>query len=228
MKNIKNKIAIFVVSCFALFALQTSASAVEGLSIGLGYHTGGAMGTGTEKKSDDTANTTEEDGAFAYDTPSVFVEFALNDQFSMGVEYHPDAIDTPENLNKQDNGNGVNANDGGSLSNKVKASFQEHTTVYANINMPYNTYLRLGYVMTDVATKESLATGGAYNDADTDGYQVGLGYNHSVDNGFFVRVEVVATEYNDISATNVNDSEKTVTVSEMYGATASIKIGRSF
>ena len=37
-----------------------------------------------------------------------------------------------------------------------------------------------------------------------------------------------APEYNDISATNVNDSEKTVTVSEMYGATASIKIGRSF
>ena len=54
MKNIKNKIAIFVVSSFALFALQTSASAISGLTIGLGYHTGGAMGTGTEKKSDDS------------------------------------------------------------------------------------------------------------------------------------------------------------------------------
>ncbi len=183
------------------------------------------MGTGTEKKSDDTSNTTEEDGAFAYDTPSIFAEFALNDAFSLGVEYHPDSITTPENLNKQDS---AGNNDGGSLSNKVSASFEEHTTIYANINMPYNTYLRIGYVTTDVVTKESLATGGAYNDADTDGYQVGLGYNHTVDNGFFVRVELAATEYGDISATNVNDSEKTVTVSEMYGATASIKIGRSF
>ena len=153
MKNIKNKIAIFVVSCFALFALQTSASAVEGLSIGLGYHTGGAMGTGTEKKSDDTANTTEEDGAFAYDTPSVFVEFALNDQFSMGVEYHPDSIDTPQNLNKQDTA----GQNGALLDNTVKASFEEHTTVYANINMPYNTYLRLGYV-TDSNTHQTLPT----------------------------------------------------------------------
>ena len=224
MKNIKNKIAIFVVSCFALFALQTSASAIEGLAVGLGYHTGGAMGTGTEKKSDDTANETEEDGAFAYDTPSVFVEFAANDVLTLGVEYHPDAIDTPENLNQQDTA----GQNGALLDNKVSASFEEHTTIYANLNMPYNTYLRVGYVTTNVVTTESLATGGAYNDADTDGYQVGLGYNHVVDNGFFVRVEVVATEYNDISATNVNDSEKTVTVSEMYGATASIKIGRSF
>ena len=60
------------------------------------------------------------------------------------------------------------------------------------------------------------------------GYQVGLGYNHTADNGVFVRVELAATEYDDVSATNVNDSEKTVTVSEMYGATASIKIGKSF
>ena len=228
MKQIKNRIAILVAITFSFFGFQSSANAIEGLSVGLSYHTGAAMGTGKEVKSDDADNTTEEDGAFEFDVPAVFVEFSPNESFSFGVEYWPDSVDTPENLNKQDNGGGTNKNDGGSLSNKVSASFEEHTTVYANINLPYNTYLKVGYVMTDIATEESLATGGAYNDADTTGYTVGLGYNHNADNGIFVRVELAATEYDDVSATNVNDSEKTVTVSEMYGATASIKIGKSF
>ena len=225
MKQLKTRIAILVAVTLSFFGFQTSSSAIEGLSVGVGYHTGAAMGTGKEVKSDDSGNTTEEDGAFTFDIPAVFVEFAPNDAFSFGVEYWPDSVDTPENLNTQD---ATGVNDGGTLSNKVKASFEEHTTVYANINMPFNTYFRVGYVMTDIATKENLGTGGAYNDADTTGYQVGLGYNHTADNGIFVRVELAATEYDDVSATNVNDSEKTVTVSEMYGATASIKIGKSF
>ena len=224
MKQLKTRIAILVAVTFSFFGFQTSSSAIEGLSIGIGYHTGAAMGTGKEVKSDDSGNTTEEDGAFTFDIPAVFVEFAPNDAFSFGVEYWPDSVDTPENLNRQDSA----GQNGALLDNKVSASFEEHTTVYANVNMPFNTYLRLGYVMTDVATNERLATGGSYNDADTTGYQIGLGYNHSADNGIFVRVELAATEYDDVSATNVNDSEKTVTVSEMYGATASIKIGKSF
>ena len=224
MKQLKTRIAILVAVTFSFFGFQTSSSAIEGLSIGVGYHTGAAMGTGKEVKSDDANNTTEEDGAFEFDIPAVFVEFAPNEQFSFGVEYWPDAVDTPENLNKQDKA----GQNGQLLNNTVKASFEEHTTVYANINMPFGTYLKVGYVMTDIATNESLATGGAYDDADTTGYTVGLGYNHNADNGIFVRVELAATEYDDVSATNSNDSEKTVTVSNMYGATASIKIGKSF
>ncbi len=224
MKQLKTRIAIIVAITFSFFGFQTSSSAIEGLSIGLGYHTGAAMGTGKEVKSDDADNTTEEDGAFEFDTPAVFAEYAANESFSFGIEYWPDAVQTPKNLNRQDTA----GQNGALIDNTVSASFEEHTTVYANINLPYNTYLKVGYVMTDIVTKESLATGGAYNDADTTGYTVGLGYNHSADNGIFVIVELAATEYDDVSATNVNDTEKTVTVSEMYGATASIKIGKSF
>ena len=126
MKQLKTRIAILVAVTFSFFGFQTSSTAIEGLSIGLGYHTGAAMGTGKEVKSDDADNTTEEDGAFTFDVPSVFVEFSPNDTFAFGVEYLPDSIDTPENLNKQD-ASGVN--DEGSLSNKVSASFEEHTNL---------------------------------------------------------------------------------------------------
>ena len=82
--------------------------------------------------------------------------------------------------------------------------------------------------MVDVATQESLGTGGAYPDVDTTGYTVGLGYQHTADNGVFARLEVSVSEYDNVSAVNSNESDKEITVSDMYGAVASFKVGKSF
>ena len=94
--------------------------------------------------------------------------------------------------------------------------------------MPFNTYLKLGYSQADVATQESLGTGGAYPDVDTDGYTVGLGYQHKADNGMFIRVEASASEYSDVSASNTNETDKKVSVTDMYGAQAAVKVGKTF
>ena len=124
---------------------------------------------------------------------------------------------TPENSNLQ-----------GTTSNTVKATFADHTTIYANVNMPFNTYLKVGYVMVDVLTQENLGTGSKYNDVDTKGIQVGLGYQFTADNGVFVRAEVSATEYDDVSATSTVDSNKAVEVTNMLGAIGALKIGKAF
>ncbi len=221
MKNLRTKIAILAIS-FASFLGIQSASAVEGLAVGISLNTAGFMGSGKETMTGSGADTTktkitEEDGAFGEDVASAFVEYAVSDQVSFGIERFLDDVTSPENTNVQD-----------SLTNTVKATFKDHTAIYANINMPFNTYLKLGYVMVDVATQESLATGSAYNDVDTDGYTVGLGYQHSADNGMFVRLEVSATSYDDVSAASTVDSSKEVTVTDMYGAAGSLKIGKSF
>ena len=94
--------------------------------------------------------------------------------------------------------------------------------------MPLNTYLKVGYVMVDVLTQENLGTGSKYNDVDTNGITVGLGYQFNADNGVFVRAEVSATAYDDVSATSTVDSSKQVEVSDMYGAIGALKIGKSF
>ena len=228
MKNLRTKIAILAIS-FASFLGIQSASAVEGLSIGVAMNTAGFMGSGKEVMTGSGANTTkekitEEDGAFSADVTSAFVEYALNDQVSFGVEMFAEDVTTPENLNVQK----VSGETGSSLNNTVKATFKDHTTIYANVNMPFNTYLKLGYVMVDVATQESLATGSAYNDVDTTGYTVGLGYQYKADNGVFARLEVSVAEYDDVNATSTADSSKEVSVTEMYGAVGSFKIGKSF
>ena len=219
MKNIKTKIAILAISFVSFLGIQT-ASALEGLSLGISANYSAFMGKGKETATSSgnaTKTITEEDGAFDTTVASIFAEYAVNDVMSFGVEYVAEDMETPENTNVQD-----------TLTNTVRADFKDHTTVYANINMPFNTYLKLGYAMVDVSTAESLETGGAYPDVDTTGYTVGLGYQHSADNGMFIRAELSASEYDNVSATNTNEADKEITVSDMYGASASIKVGKSF
>jgi len=221
MKNLRTKIAILAISFVSFLGIQ-SASALEGLAVGVSLNTAGFMGTGKETMTGSGAATTqkdvtEEDGAFGEDVASVFVEYAASDMVSLGVEVFADDVTTPENLNLQE-----------STRNTVKATFKDHTTLYANVNMPFNTYLKLGYHMVDIATQESLGTGSKYNDVDTTGYTLGLGYQAKSDNGMFVRLEVSVSEYDDVTATSTVDSSKEVSVSDMYGAMGSLKIGKSF
>ena len=230
MKILKTKIAILAISFVSFLGIQ-SASAVEGLSIGVALNTAAFMGSGKETMTGSGAATTqkditEEDGAFKKDgVSSIFAEYAVTDVVSLGLERFFDDIATPENLNAQRAGSGEN---GAELSNTVKATFKDHTTLYANVNMPFGTYLKLGYHMVDVLTQESLGTGSKYGDVDTTGISVGLGYQYTADNGVFVRAEVSASEYDDVNATSEVDTSKKVEVTEMYGATGSIKIGKSF
>ena len=219
MKILKTKIAILAISFVSFLGIQT-ASAMEGLSLGVGFNYSAFMGEGKETATSSGNNVktiTEETGAFDATVASVFAEYAINDQVSFGIEYVAEDMETPENTNVQD-----------TLTNTVRADFKDHTTLYANINMPFNTYLKLGYAMVDVATSESLETGGAYPDVDTTGYTIGLGYQHTVDNGVFIRAELSASEYDNVTAQNTNETDKEITVSDMYGASASIKVGKTF
>ena len=229
MKMLKTKIAILAISFVSFLGIQ-SASAVEGLSIGAAFNTAAFMGSGKETKTGSGASTskkdiTEEDGAFKEEgITSIFIEYAVSDLVSLGVERFADDVSTPENLNAQkDTGESEPLKN-----NTVKATFADHTTFYANINMPFNTYFKLGYHMVDVETKESLATGSKYGDVDTTGISVGLGYQYTADNGIFIRAEVSASEYDDVNATSTVDSSKAVEVTDMYGAAGSIKLGKSF
>ena len=229
MKNLRKQIAILAISFVSFVGVQ-SVSAIEGVSVGVSLNTSAFMGSGKETMTGSGASTTqsdvtEEDGAFKEDVTSAFIEYALNDVVSLGVEMFAEDVTTPENLNVQQSGSGEN---GSGLNNTVKATFKDHTTIYANLNMPFGTYLKLGYVMVDVATQESLGTGSKYNDVDTTGYTVGLGYQYKADNGVFARIEASVAEYDDVNAESTVDSSKKVEVTEMYGAIASFKIGKSF
>tara|TARA_B100000674_G_C37687830_1_gene844539 strand:+ start:210 stop:881 length:672 start_codon:yes stop_codon:yes gene_type:complete len=223
MKKIKAILTASLLSLFS-FAWVSTSSALELSAAGIGMTTGAWMGKGKEVIGTATGDTTEEDGAFEDGAPNIFLEIAATDNLSIGIEYWPDSVDTPENTNTGPDGpEGTNVDD-----NTVKASFSNHTTLYGQVGLPFGLYAKAGIIYVDIETKESLATGGAYDDADTLGYSLGFGYQHTLDNAVFIRAEINAAAYDDVSGTNKTDSSKSVSVTDMYGAYGSIKIGRSF
>ncbi len=227
MKILKTKIAVLAISFVSFLGIQSVNAAPEGFSLGIAYNKAAFMGSGKETSTSGAGTVkkiTEEDGAFEDNVASAFLEYAVSDVVSFGVEYYLSDMTTPTNTNKQR----ASVESGAELTNTVKATFKDHTTLYANINMPFNTYLKLGYHMVDVATQENLGTGGAYPDVDTTGMTVGLGYQHSADNGMFARIELSVSEYDNVTAQNSNESDKEITVSDMYGAAASFKVGKTF
>tara|TARA_B100001057_G_scaffold320244_1_gene320515 strand:- start:86 stop:766 length:681 start_codon:yes stop_codon:yes gene_type:complete len=226
MKNLRIRLAVLAISFVSFLGIQT-ANAVEGFSVGVAYNSAAFMGTGKETSTSGAGTKRnvdhEETGVFQDSVASAFAEVNLG-MVSLGVEYNLEDIQTPENTNKQ----GTAGVAGTIVDNTVKATFEDHTTIYANVNFTENAYLKVGYLMADVATQENLATGGAYPNVDTTGYTVGLGYQHTVDNGFFARIELSASDYDDVTAKNSNEADKEVSVNNMYGAAASLKVGKKF
>ena len=189
-------------------------------------------GKGVEHNGGTTGNNLQEaNGAFESSHPAIFLEGDVTDTVTIGLEYAPEAIESPENINAQQTGaTDANPSGGTVVTNKASVEYEDITTLYANISLPAieGSYLKLGYISMDVITTESLGTGGSYNDVDLDGILVGAGYKRTGDNGMFVAVEFTVADMDDVEATNTTDSNKKVQVKDIYGATASLRIGKTF
>ena len=59
---------------------------------------------------------------------------------------------------------------------------------------------------------------------------IGIGYQHDLDviGGMFIRAEVTASGYESVKAVNTTDVTKEITVTDIYGAQGSIKLGKTF
>ena len=225
------KITILILMVFGYFS---NAVAVEGINIGASLtagafeldggsenFTGAHVGTaspGDVKKS--TAGDAAE-GAFAI--ASIFAEYEVNDQVTLGLDYVPHGLETETAENVQNES-------GSDVKNTVQVDFTNLATAYAILNIPDvdGLYAKVGYVMVDVETNENLGTGGAYPDTDMDGFSVGLGYERSLDNDAFVRVEANYLDLGSASVTSTNDSTKSITADGITGYGARVSIGRSF
>ena len=197
----------------------------EASEIFSGNHSSNTTSTTVTKKA--SAEGDEAVGEFGYG--SIFVEAAVNDKFSIGIDYVPTALESETTENVQINTGATTSNsDDTSSTNKVQVDFDDLTTIYALLHATDNLYLKIGYMEVDVNTDEVLGTGGAYGNTSLDGYTVGLGYNYDMDNGAFVRVETNYMEIDGTELTNANDSNKKVKADGITGASVGISVGKSF
>jgi len=205
--------------------LSTSAFS-QGLNIGVQLNMMGFYGVGEEKPSNNAGNKDrKEAGAFTDEVFSVFAEYDAG-PVSIGIGYIPETIASPENTNVQHTSDSDSTN----LTNTAKVDINDIMTIYALVDIPLGgAYAKLGYREATVETKESLGTGGSYNDVDVEGMSFALGYNFDTGaDGFSVRLEAEAAQYDDVEATNNADTSTKIKVTDLMSASASISLVKSF
>ena len=212
-----------IIATIVALVFSTSAYAVtiSDFSIGASFNHGLYGAKGKEENYTHTGSiqtTINKEGAFVDDYAQIFVEAAVSDNLSLGISYTPSEISTPKNVNDEP---------GGDIS--VVAEFEELTTLYLLGKTDLGIYGKLGYSQMDINITTENVTG--YNDTDTDGFEVAVGYEHEAGNGFGVRLELAYSEFDTVKAdngatSNVNKNE--ITVSDMRGATGRVSLVKSF
>ena len=201
------------------FTTSSNALGLEGLGIGFSVGTAGYYAVGTENTDNNSAGygDTKEAGAFEHDVGSIFIEYAAGPVI-IGVDYHLEDIETPTNTNLVKPG----------TTNTVKATFENHTTLYASVPVFHALYLKAGVIYVDINTQENLATGGEYGNTDTTGVTVGFGLSHEIKDGVSVRAEALFAQYDDVKVTNSNNTTTSVSVEDMMGASGRLSIVKTF
>ena len=216
------KLIIAISSAFVVFANSAMSMDLRP-SIGISGNSAVYAATGIEENYNEAGTavdtTSRVTGAFNESYISVFAEMSLNDVISVGLDYVPITIDTPENVSQENEPN----------ENKVYASFEDLTTIYAKLNVPLGgTYLKVGYSTVNVNSKEVMGSGNNYGNDRSDAIVVGLGYAHELADGLAVRAEITGSEFSDVTTTNGQTNKTEIKVEDMIGARGTISVVKSF
>jgi hypothetical protein len=212
---------------FSIIFVHTSSNAEIGLNVGVS----GQLGLFAASASETTGGlaTHKDDGSEhgAAGWGSIFIEKTLGDRFLVGIDYVPasletDTVETSKMDMRTDDSSTVSAS-----TNKVQVDFEDLTTYYVGLNLTENLYAKAGIVTVDVITNESLGTGSTYGNTDLDGTVFGVGYNKSMNNGVFVRVEGNYMDFDGASLTSSANSNK-IELSQLHGVSGKVSIGKTF
>ena len=214
---------ISIATCLFFLTIVGAHAVTAKVGLALNHAVYGANGTERNfNVSGAVEKTTKKDGAAFVDTyGSIFLEGAINDVVSMGVEYVPMDIETPQNRNPEPDGDVL-----------VSAAFKDLTTIYLNLKTPIGVFFKLGYSRFDIdVTSKNVGT--YSEDTDTSGTVYGIGYEYDLDNGISIRAEIVGAEYDDVSANNGITSSNTsqrneIDVTSMEGAAGRIALVKAF
>ena len=214
----------------SLFAFST-ASAEVGVKVGVSGQLGLFAASATEKDKGTHGTTTSDDETakasehLAIGYASIFVEKSLGDRLSVGIDYVPEGLDTETTETRKYDKTTTDSQ--ASVENKIAASFEDMTTLYVNVNLTDNFYLKAGYTTVDIITEESLGTGSKYGNTDTSGAVAGFGYNSELDNGMFVRAEATYADFDSVSITS-DTGVNTISVNNLHGVTGRVSVGKTF
>jgi hypothetical protein len=211
----------------------------DATSSGTGTSTGGRTTTnsfqGESTATEATAGKRSEDNmAFGYG--SVFAEVHLG-PLRLGIDYVPMKLESETTESKKaaiegeenfETAPGIYHEAKAAQTNKVQVDFEDLRTLYASLYMN-SFYLKAGIMEADVITNEKLGTGSKYGNTTLEGTLIAVGYEKSMDNGYFVRGEVQQLEIDDMSLTSTgSDNTNVIKVKGIEGMSGMLSVGKSF
>lgn len=214
------KLTLFV-SAFAF--MITGALAEINLGVSAMYLDVEASGKQKLKTSNLEATKTHSDDAMAAE---LFLEKVNSDGLVLGIAVIPGEAEigssSESRTDKLTSGTVT-------VTNKAAAEFSNHTTLYTNIPLKgSDAYVKLGLGFVNVKSTESLGTGAQYGDENINFGTIGLGYNRTLDNGLFARVEGSYSSYEEISLNSTGSDAVSTITADLDVITARFSIGKTF
>ena len=207
----------------------TTASAEIGVNVGISAATGLFAATGKEVQTGngapDTSETRQRSEIMAASFASLFIEKSLGDRLAIGIDYVPASLETEATEVARSHITTAYQEVSTIVENKIQVDFEELMHVYLTMNVTDNAYVKLGAGQVDVITNENMGTGASYGNTNMDLIVYGIGYNNTLDNGVFIRME---GNYMDFEGASLTSGDNTISVSGVSGVTAKLSIGRSF
>lgn len=140
--------------------------------------------------------------------PSLFVEYGgIMDRVTVGLDYMPLTADVSDKTYKrtdiETSITGTVTTTALSRDQRAGAELADHLTLYAEVMINDEAYVKVGAVQVDLNTTEILNTGSKYGNETLNGYQMGLGFKKDVGGfGKFMKAELVYTDYDDVKLTS--------------------------
>ena len=176
---------------------------------------------------------------------SLFGEIGVFDTgLRLGLSYVPYALESEttqnvrnDNCSHPERHESTGTNTCVPTSNKVQVDLEDLMTLYVAYHHELNSgplsavFVKAGVMEADVITNELLATGSSYGNTQLNGEFIGLGVEKNLENaGLFIRAEAAITDFENISLKSNNDgtNTKTIDITGLDGATATISIGKTF
>tara|TARA_B100001564_G_C20461803_1_gene588386 strand:+ start:173 stop:841 length:669 start_codon:yes stop_codon:yes gene_type:complete len=185
------------------FTLFMGASHAE-ISFGISGALTQIEASGTETEGGETNSKSVSHSAII---PSLFVEYGVMDRITIGLDYIPMSADVSNQTFKREDVEssvtGTATTTTTSRTQTAQAELENHMTVYADVMINDDAFVKVGGVQVDLNTLESLGTGSEYGNATINGYVVGLGVKKDAAGlGKFMKMELVYTDYEDVSITS--------------------------
>tara|TARA_B100001057_G_C22722879_1_gene900431 strand:+ start:306 stop:983 length:678 start_codon:yes stop_codon:yes gene_type:complete len=217
------KITLIAVISSVLLVLPSTAKELR-IGVAAGFTNVNADGTETMKDSGKENTTEASENAII---PSIFAEFAADNGFGLGIEHVPGSADINSKTRSRSDDDEETTGD-----NTAAAEVDGLTSIYLIKSFENGFFLKVGKTSTTVNTKEVLATGSVYKNADVDGSLIGLGFTNTADNGVFVRVSGEYTDYDNIKLTSQTADAVTGTTNTIDASVDTVafklSVGRAF